>query len=160
MASVGSTTRHLYTSSQTPQVSTISQLLRPKQNGNGGKLERAVAENFARTELLGGSSFEALDVPGARRPEETPEDMQKKDPLATQVWKLYSKQKGSLPNAERMENLTWRMMALTLRRERYDYFLPSSSPTPLRFATATERHQQEYIYPESLCAIRIGNFVL
>jgi GATA-binding protein len=52
--------------------------------------------------------------------------MQKKDPLATQVWKLYSKQKGTLPNAERMENLTWRMMALTLRRERYVISLPQT----------------------------------
>lgn len=44
------------------------------------------------------------------------EEMQRKDPLATQVWKLYSKAKTQLPNAERMENLTWRMMAMNLRR--------------------------------------------
>lgn len=70
----------------------------------------------AHKELLGGGSFDTIGVPAL--PEESPEDMQRKDPLATQVWKLYSKQKGTLPNAERMENLTWRMMALTLRRER------------------------------------------
>lgn len=103
------------------QVSTISELLRPKQNPktSSANLEFS-AQSFARKELLGGS-FE-LDVQSSRHAEETPEDMQKKDPLATQVWKLYSKQKGSLPNAERMENLTWRMMALTLRRERYELF--------------------------------------
>lgn len=47
---------------------------------------------------------------------DSPEEMQKKDPLAIQVWKLYSKAKTQQPNAERMENLTWRMMAMNLRR--------------------------------------------
>lgn len=78
-------------------------------------LDLSTAQSFARRELLSGS-FEHLG--GVHKiPEESPEDMQKKDPLATQVWKLYSKQKNVLPNAERMENLTWRMMAMTLRKE-------------------------------------------
>ncbi|KAL0631796.1 Sodium- and chloride-dependent GABA transporter 1 [Maublancomyces gigas] len=78
-------------------------------------LDFSQAQSFARKELLGGSFG---DLSGAQRePEETPEDMQKKDPLATQVWRLYSKQKNVLPNAERMENLTWRMMSMTLRKE-------------------------------------------
>src|SRR6202012_3861740 len=47
---------------------------------------------------------------------ESPEEMQKKDPLGTQIWKLYSRTKSRLPNQERMENLTWRMMAMNLRR--------------------------------------------
>lgn len=58
---------------------------------------------------------------------DTPEEMQRKDPLATQVWKLYSKAKSQLPNAERMENLTWRMMAMNLKRmelERRGYANP------------------------------------
>lgn len=46
-----------------------------------------------------------------------PEAMQKKDPLATQVWKFYHKAKTQLPNGERMENLTWRMMSMNLRRK-------------------------------------------
>lgn len=41
-----------------------------------------------------------------------------KDPLATQVWRMYAKQRDQLPNAARMENLTWRLMSLTLRRQR------------------------------------------
>ncbi|PVI07251.1 hypothetical protein DM02DRAFT_357475 [Periconia macrospinosa] len=48
----------------------------------------------------------------------SPEEMQQNDPLATQVWKLYSKAKTQLPNSERMSNLTWRMMAMNMRRER------------------------------------------
>ena len=43
-----------------------------------------------------------------------------KDPLATQIWKLYSKTKKQLPNQERMENLTWRMMAMNLRKRRQE----------------------------------------
>jgi GATA-binding protein len=48
---------------------------------------------------------------------DSPEEMQKKDPLATQVWKLYSRAKAQLPNAERMENLTWRMMSINMKKQ-------------------------------------------
>ena len=48
---------------------------------------------------------------------ESPEEMARRDPLATQVWRLYSRVKTQLPNAERMENLTWRMMSMNLRRK-------------------------------------------
>jgi hypothetical protein len=51
----------------------------------------------------------------AERPE-SPSELQKHDPLGTQIWKLYSRAKTQLPNAERMSNLTWRMMALNMRR--------------------------------------------
>lgn len=42
---------------------------------------------------------------------------QKKDPLASQVWRMYAQAKDSLPNGSRLENLTWRMMAMTLKKE-------------------------------------------
>lgn len=48
---------------------------------------------------------------------DSPEEMQKNDPLGTQIWKLYHKTKGQLPNSERLENLTWRMMSMRLRRK-------------------------------------------
>ncbi|CAE6369262.1 unnamed protein product [Rhizoctonia solani] len=38
-------------------------------------------------------------------------------PLATQVWKMYAKTKASLPHQQRMENLTWRMMAMALKKK-------------------------------------------
>lgn len=41
----------------------------------------------------------------------------KKDPLSTQVWRMYTKAKDNLPNGSRLENLTWRMMAMTLKKE-------------------------------------------
>jgi GATA-binding protein len=46
------------------------------------------------------------------------EQMQRNDPLGTQIWKLYSRARTQLPNAERMENLTWRMMGMSMRRDR------------------------------------------
>ena len=48
---------------------------------------------------------------------ESPEDLQRKDPLAAQIWRLYTRTKAQLPNQERMENLTWRMMAMSLKRK-------------------------------------------
>ncbi|KAJ5887413.1 Nitrogen regulatory protein nrfA [Penicillium taxi] len=48
---------------------------------------------------------------------ESPEDLQRKDPLAAQIWRLYARTKSQLPNQERMENLTWRMMAMSLKRK-------------------------------------------
>lgn len=48
---------------------------------------------------------------------DSPEEMQKKDPLGIQIWKLYSRTKNQLPNQERMDNLSWRMMSMNLKRE-------------------------------------------
>jgi len=48
---------------------------------------------------------------------ESIDQLVKEDPLAKQVWKMYAKQKAGLPNAQRMENLTWRMMALALKKK-------------------------------------------
>lgn len=53
-------------------------------------------------------------------------DNEKNDPLATQVWRLYTKAKDTLPNASRMENLTWRMMAMTLNKNRSRSSTPST----------------------------------
>ncbi|KAG5652351.1 hypothetical protein H0H81_005328 [Sphagnurus paluster] len=47
-----------------------------------------------------------------------PGQLAKEDPLATQVWKMYARTKATLPNAQRMENLTWRMMALALKKKK------------------------------------------
>jgi GATA-binding protein, other eukaryote len=49
-----------------------------------------------------------------------PERLAKEDPLATQVWKMYAKTKATLPHGQRMENLTWRMMALALKKKKED----------------------------------------
>ncbi|KAL4870487.1 nitrogen regulatory protein area [Aspergillus spectabilis] len=73
---------------------------------------------------------------GATRGIDGPDEMQRRDPLATQIWKLYSRTKAQLPNQERMENLTWRMMAMSLRRqereraEQLARFSNKNSPLP------------------------------
>ncbi|KAL9547815.1 hypothetical protein MBANPS3_005981 [Mucor bainieri] len=50
--------------------------------------------------------------------EQQSEDETKKDPLASRVWRMYTKAKDTLPNGSRMENLTWRMMAMTLTKKK------------------------------------------
>lgn len=51
------------------------------------------------------------------------------DPLATQVWKMYAKTKATLPHAHRMENLTWRMMAMALKKKRAEENKPKEAET-------------------------------
>lgn len=79
------------------------------------KLELLPVEGAARRGVLQESYFPSWKNDSGPI-DESPEEMAKKDPLATQVWRLYSKAKSQLPNAERMENLTWRMMSMNLRR--------------------------------------------
>jgi GATA-binding protein len=82
------------------------------------KLDHSPSETAVRKGLLRESFFDTWrDDSMTVDFDNNPEEMQKKDPLATQIWKLYSKNKSQLPNAERMENLTWRMMSMNLRRK-------------------------------------------
>ncbi|KAI1276403.1 hypothetical protein F5Y07DRAFT_135438 [Xylaria sp. FL0933] len=69
----------------------------------------------ARHDLLKASLFPHLenDMSGSSQ---TLGELQAQDPLAMQVWKFFSKTKQSLPRQERMENLTWRMMYVKLRK--------------------------------------------
>lgn len=68
---------------------------------------------------------------GAPRGGDNPHDLQKQDPLAAQIWRLYTRTKSQLPNQERMENLTWRMMAMNLKRkEREQLALQSRYVSP------------------------------
>jgi GATA-binding protein len=83
------------------------------------KLDFSTA-NSARKELLRESFFPTWKDDAAGEELDSPDEMQKKDPLATQIWRLYSKTKKQLPNQERMENLTWRMMAMSLRKRRQE----------------------------------------
>ena len=76
------------------------------------------AGSSARKELLRESFFPTWKDDAADTSLDSPDEMQRKDPLATQIWRLYSKTKKQLPNSERMENLTWRMMAMNLRKQR------------------------------------------
>lgn len=89
-------------------------------NPNTDKLDLPTEDSIASGALLRDSVFDGLtnqDGSARQNALDNPEEMQRKDPLATQIWKLYSRTKSQLPNQERMENLTWRMMALSLKRQ-------------------------------------------
>lgn len=79
-------------------------------------LDLPTPEHIPSTSLLRDTVFPDWKDASTVDALESPEEMQKKDPLGTQIWKLYSRTKTRLPNQERMENLTWRMMAMNLRR--------------------------------------------
>ena len=84
-------------------------------------MEVSTADDSARRSMLQDAIFPAFGNDAGNTPSvESPEEMQKNDPLGTQIWKLYSRAKTQLPNAERMENLTWRMMAMNMRRAELD----------------------------------------
>jgi GATA-binding protein len=84
--------------------------------GNDDKLAFSFHDSIGGG-LLRESVFSDWQDGAPRSPVENPDEMRQKDPLATQIWRLYSRTKSRLPNQERMENLTWRMMALNLRRK-------------------------------------------
>lgn len=81
------------------------------------KLELSPSESVARKGLLRDSFFDQWKDDAGSADLGSPEEMQKRDPLGTQIWKLYSKTKGQLPNSERLENLSWRMMSMNLRKK-------------------------------------------
>ncbi|KAG1441557.1 hypothetical protein G6F56_011427 [Rhizopus delemar] len=69
-------------------------------------------------QVLSGSLFPQSENNVMSDEEDKNESKAKEDPLSTQVWRMYTKAKDSLPNGSRMENLTWRMMAMTLTKEK------------------------------------------
>ncbi len=81
------------------------------------KLDISPENNQTRKDLLREAFFADWRDDASNSDLSNPDEMQKKDPLGTQIWKLYSKTKTQLPNQERMENLTWRMMAMNLKRK-------------------------------------------
>lgn len=59
--------------------------------------------------------------------EESAEVLSRKDPIAAQVWRMFHKAKNTMPNGARMENLTWRLMSMTLKKRREDSAAASAS---------------------------------
>jgi GATA-binding protein len=82
------------------------------------KLDLSSAEVNARRKLLRESIFPGWKDDASSAGLESPDEMQKKDPLATQIWRLYTKTRTQLPNQQRMENLTWRMMGMNLKKRK------------------------------------------
>jgi GATA-binding protein len=81
------------------------------------KTDMATTYSLARQGLGGTPSFPFLQN-GLADSDRSIDKMQQDDPLATQVWKFFAKTKQQLPSQHRMENLTWRMMALSMRKHK------------------------------------------
>lgn len=127
-------------SSQPSHESSIASPLSPsdsiRASGKRDKLALSLHDSIIRGGLLRDSIFPEWKDGGPRSNMESPDEMMKKDPLTTQIWKLYSRTKSQLPNQERMENLTWRMMAMSLKRiQREQQARYVSSPAPLPGST-------------------------
>ena len=99
-----------------PDTSMFSDILSDSlfENGADG------ASTFPSPLLSGSPDLQSAALSPTDANQCDPEQLAKEDPLATQVWKMYARTKANLPHAQRMENLTWRMMALALKKKKDD----------------------------------------
>ncbi|CAO3597505.1 unnamed protein product [Absidia cylindrospora] len=74
-------------------------------------------------------------------PEVQDEDSEQSDPLSSQIWRLYTKAKDTLPNGSRLENLTWRMMAMTLKNKEEEEEKEESSTQTDNTTSIDMKHQ-------------------
>lgn len=84
------------------------------------KLDFSTTFRLAHDELLKAPVVRAgggRGVAGAANNVPSADEMLRRDPLMTEVWRFFTQTKQLLPERERMENMTWRMMALKLRRD-------------------------------------------
>ncbi|KAG6837700.1 hypothetical protein H0H93_003502 [Arthromyces matolae] len=77
-----------------------------------GSLSPQATSPYTSPRIIGSPVMQSNEI------EPDPEQLAKDDPLATQVWRMYAKTKATLPHAQRMENLSWRMMALALKKKK------------------------------------------
>ncbi len=82
------------------------------------------ASSFPSPVLSGSPDLQSVALSPTDASQCDPEQLAKDDPLATKVWKMYARTKANLPHAQRMENLTWRMMALALKKKKDDETQP------------------------------------
>ena len=80
------------------------------------ELHRDISKTYseANNGLFGSAIFSFLETANAEEAAISRQD----DPLAAQVWRFFRQSRRLLPNQDRMENLTWRMMALKMRKAR------------------------------------------
>lgn len=102
--------------SENPHMMRADDDIRASLRELNGDLDGAY-DDAASSKLLGPALFPLLQDANADS-NESLDQMQQDDPLATQVWKFFARTKQQLPNQHRMENLTWRMMALGMRRHK------------------------------------------
>lgn len=88
--------------------------------------------SFTSPRLSGSPDIQSTALPST---ETDPEILAKQDPLATQVWKMFARTKANLPHAQRVENITWRMMALALKKKKEQEETPSPPQSTIRIKT-------------------------
>lgn len=92
-------------------------------------------EPLIMSPIVGSPANSTMALPGE------PTTAAKIDPLATQVWKAYAKAKGHMPNGPRMENLTWRLMHMTLKKSDSIAGVTGTSMIPI----VEEGHEEEQV---------------
>ncbi|GAA5862673.1 hypothetical protein JCM8547_003509 [Rhodosporidiobolus lusitaniae] len=92
--------------------------------GSAGAKAPGSTSSPAAAALTPGSTGGLVDEPSPAGStvldEDSAEALSRKDPIAAQVWRMFHKAKNTMPNGARMENLTWRLMSMTLRKRRED----------------------------------------
>ncbi|KAH8122851.1 hypothetical protein FP744_10001569 [Trichoderma asperellum] len=131
---------------------------------NGAGAEQTASPS--KHHVLDAALFPALET-GAG-PSGSVEQMQSEDPLAAQIWKFFSKTKEQLPNQQRMENLTWRMMALNLRKRQQQQqeeerrkrsLLHSTQPQNAPSGIAQQLRRTSDIHDQGVDAMNIDDFI-
>ncbi|KAH8828461.1 hypothetical protein DL96DRAFT_1669521 [Flagelloscypha sp. PMI_526] len=87
-----------------------------------------------------------------------PEQMAKDDPLATQVWRMYANTKAHLPQAQRMENLSWRMMALALKKQKDEEDMRLPSRTSVKAEPAPDSDERGRTTDKGKARVRVVGF--
>ncbi|KAI9485618.1 MAG: hypothetical protein EXX96DRAFT_14317 [Benjaminiella poitrasii] len=81
------------------------------------KKQSSEMTNRMADQVLSSSLFTDNDQPMDPDSHQQQAEAKENDPLSSQIWRMYTKAKDTLPNASRVENLTWRMMAMTLKKD-------------------------------------------
>ncbi|CCM05710.1 uncharacterized protein FIBRA_07942 [Fibroporia radiculosa] len=105
------------TSASSPKERMLSDLFTDDLFPRNSPLDGQGSQNFPSPRLSGSPDLKSIELAMV---DADPEKLAKEDPLATQVWKMYARTKATLPHAQRMENITWRMMALALKKKKED----------------------------------------
>ena len=124
------------------------------------KLDTSLGDKQNRKDLLREAFLPDWEDDAASADLGSPDEMQKKDPLGTQIWKYYSKIKSQLPNQERMENITWRMMAIELNKRkekeqaRYAHTAPLTSQVELTHTMSRASQQHSHSNASGIAKLR------
>lgn len=68
---------------------------------------------FAKPRLPQAESF---FTPNTLTTDDEITQLAREDPLGTKMWRMYARNAAQLPNADRMANLSWRMMSMGLQK--------------------------------------------